>query len=538
MLALKEVIVLLSIIYGISAVRLNNEESRNNTQRNLRRFPANFMFGAATSSYQIEGGWNEGGKGWSMWDHLVRTDPGHIADRSTGDIAANSYHFYKRDVEMLKELGVSIYRFSISWPRILPFGRHDYVNPEGVAYYNNLINELLANGITPFVTIYHWELPQNLNEQGGWLTENIVDWFGDYARVLYRNFGDRVKHWLTINEPYIHCNHGYSRGIHAPRIRSPGIAFYECGRHILLAHARAYHIYKNEFAFQGGQVAIVISSDMSMPSDDSQSSYEAMEDYRAFYVGQYMDPIFSATGNYPQRLIDRVAQASANQGLSESRLRPFTQEQIDYIRGTSDFLALNHYTSKFVYRNDSLNGTFEVPSHQDDAYLGTYPDPSWMQGGTWLFAYPPGLNKLLVHFKEKYNNLTVYVTENGFGNWTTGLVDENRVTYLRGYINSLLDAIDAGVDIRGYCAWSLMDNFEWATGYTMRFGLYQVDFDDANRTRTPRKSALVYKEIIRSRVIDPTYNPDPNAKDDSNSAIVVKTSALFILLSAFVNTLF
>ncbi|XP_038219757.1 myrosinase 1-like [Zerene cesonia] len=265
------------------AVSLKNV-TKSITQRSLRKFPDDFFFGTATSSYQIEGAWNEGGKGWSMWDHLVRTDPGHIRDGTNGDVAANSYHFYEKDIAILKELGVSVYRFSVSWPRILPFGRPDYVNPEGIAYYNKLIDLLLANNITPFLTMYHWELPQNLNEQGGWLTEDIADWFGDYSRVLYQHFGDRVKLWLTINEPHIHCNHGYGTGNHAPRIQSPGIKYYECGRNILLAHARAYHIYDNEFRHQGGRVGLALDSEMGMPSSNSPDDIQAAEDFLQFRV--------------------------------------------------------------------------------------------------------------------------------------------------------------------------------------------------------------------------------------------------------------
>lgn len=218
-----------------------------------------------------------------MWDHLVRTKPETISDRSNGDVAANSYYLYKRDVEMLKELGVNNYRFSISWPRIMPYGRSDYINPHGIAYYNALIDELLANGITPFVTMYHWDLPQNLNEQGGWLNEDIVDWFGDYARVLYQHFGDRVKHWMTINEPHIHCNLGYGYARHAPLISSPGVGYYDCGRHILLASARAYRIYDDEFrASQQGQVGCVLSIEWAIA--ESEEDTQAFVDFAAFHV--------------------------------------------------------------------------------------------------------------------------------------------------------------------------------------------------------------------------------------------------------------
>ncbi|XP_049880431.1 myrosinase 1-like [Pectinophora gossypiella] len=498
----KKILILFSLSF-ISAIS-------NEIDENLKSFPADFEFGTSTASYQIEGAWNEGGKGWSMWDYVARARPEAIRDGSNADIACNSYHLYKRDIEMLKELGVDNYRLSIAWPRILPYGRPDYVNPEGIAYYNAVIDELLANGITPFVTMYHWDLPQNLNEQGGWITDEIVDWFGDYARVLYQHFGDRVKNWLTLNEPYVHCFFGYGRGSHAPLRTSPGVEFYECGRNILLANARAYHIYDEEFrAAQGGKVGLVISMEWVLPLTDSDDDVQGALDYAAYHIDHYMHPIFSEEGNFPQIVIDRVAEASANQGLNASRLRPFAQEQIDYMKGTADFLGLNHYSSKYVYRNSSVEGRYDVPSVEDDIHVVTYQPPSWPSHG-FIYEYAPGLYNLLMYLKDQYNNPVVYITENGFSS-DTGLVDDGRVQYMRNYMRSVVDAVADGANVKGYFAWSLMDNFEWSFGYTLRFGMYQVDMDDPDRTRTPRKSALVYKEILRSRVIDYSYDPDPYA---------------------------
>ncbi|CAH2059642.1 unnamed protein product, partial [Iphiclides podalirius] len=501
-------------------------------QRNVKSFPPDFEFGTATSSYQIEGAWNVDGKGWSMWDHLVRTAPEHIRDNTTGDIAANSYYLYKRDVEMLKELGVVNYRFSISWPRILPYGRPDYVNQLGVDYYNALIDLLLENGITPYVTMYHWDLPQNLNEQGGWLSEDIVDWFADYARVLYANFGDRVKHWMTINEPHIHCYFGYGVAGHAPRIFSPGVGYYECGRNILLANAKAYHLYDEEFrASQGGEVGIVVSMEWTMPESDSLDDLEAVQDHIAFNIGQYMDPIFSESGGYPARLVNRVAAASAAQGLNASRLRPFTNEQIEYMRGTADFLGLNHYTSKIVYRNESLAGTFHVPSNRDDAFYGEYSDPSWPVDSGFVYEYAPGFYHLLVYLKNTYKNPKIYITENGCST-QTGRNDDARVQYYRNYLNALLDALAEGVNVKAYFAWSLMDNFEWSFGYSLRFGIYEIHVDDPERKRFPKKSALVYKEIIRSRIIDYDFDVDPY---ESKAAFGKSATVLMILMLATLN---
>ncbi|CAH2059641.1 unnamed protein product, partial [Iphiclides podalirius] len=507
-------------------------EASSDRHKNLKSFPPDFEFGTATSSYQIEGAWNVDGKGWSMWDHLVRTAPDHIRDNSNGDIAANSYYLYKRDVEMLKELGVDNYRFSISWPRILPYGRPDYVNQLGVDYYNALIDELLANGITPYVTMYHWDLPQNLNELGGWLSEDIVDWFADYARVLYAKFGDRVKHWMTINEPHIHCSFGYGFAEHPPRIFSPGIGYYECGRNILLANAKAYHLYNEEFrASQGGEVGIVVSMEWAIPESDSLDDLEAVQDHIAFNIGQYMDPIFSESGGYPARLVNRVAAASAAQGLNASRLRPFTDEQIEYMRGTADFLGLNHYTSKIVYRNESLAGTFHVPSSGDDAFYGEYAHPSWPIESGFIHEYAPGFYHLLVYLKNTYNNPKIYITENGCST-QTGRNDDGRVQYYRNYLNALLDALAEGVNVKAYFAWSLMDNFEWSFGYVLRFGIYEIDVDDPERKRFPKKSALVYKEIIRSRIIDYDFDVDPY---ESKAAFGKSATVLMILMLTTLN---
>ncbi|XP_050684833.1 myrosinase 1-like [Leptidea sinapis] len=503
----RNITLLLGFIYVTSATKLKNTYNGRNENRT---FPPEFLFGVATSAFQVEGGWNQGGRGWSMWDYEIKTDPGYISDGSKYEVAADSYNQYKRDVGLLKELGVNVYRFSLSWPRILPLGTPDYVNPEGIAYYNKLIDELLANGITPMITIYHWDLPLRLAELGGWLNEDIATWLGDYARVVYQNFGDRVKTWLTINEPFILCSLGYAFGTHAPRVISPGEDFYECGRNVLLAHARMYHIYHDEFKSQGGKVAVIISCDMALPLTDSLDDAEAAEDYFAFTLGQYAHPIFSPQGNYPQRLIDRVSRASSLQGYKQSRLRPFTPEQINYIRGTSDFFGLNSYSSYYVYRNDSLKERFAAPSFEDDMYIGTYTAPEWaIETSSWMYRYAPGLYNLLVYLKKVYNDPVIYITENGSSD-KMGFYDEEKIAYYRGYLNAVLDAIDDGVDVRMYTAWSLMDTFEWNHGYSMRMGLYEMDIEDPNRPVFPRKSALVYKEIIRSRVIDPDYNPEPN----------------------------
>ncbi|KAI5643288.1 glycosyl hydrolase family 1 domain-containing protein [Phthorimaea operculella] len=385
------------------------------------RFPKDFRFGASTSAYQIEGAWNEDGKGLSQWDYLVHTDPSYIADGTNGDVAADSYHLYHRDVEILKELNVDSFRFSISWSRILP------------------------------------------------------------------------------------------NGVHAPRKKAPGTDFYECGRNILLAHAKAYHIYHDEGFGKSinGKVGVTMNLEWGIPSSNATDDVEAVKDYVAFLFDQYMHPIFSAQGNYPKNVLDRVAAVSLKQGLNSSRLRPFTEDEARYIKGTSDFLGINQYSTNVVYRNKSVVGMHPIPSVFDDAFFGTFKEPSWPTSQSpWLAEYAPGLYGVLMYIKDNYDNPIVYITENGFST-LTGLNDDDRVRYLRNYLSAVHQALADGVNVRGYFVWSLMDSFEWATGFSQRFGLYEVDIEDPDRPRTPRKSALVYSEIVRTRSIDFDFNPDP-----------------------------
>ncbi|CAK1602810.1 unnamed protein product [Parnassius mnemosyne] len=473
----------------------------------VRKFPDGFRFGTATASYQVEGAWNEDGKAVNIWDHLTHTQPCIIKDCSNGDIADDSYHLYKRDVEMMRELGLDFYRFSLSWSRILPTSFPDKINEAGVQYYNNLIDELLKYNIQPIITIYHWDLPQKLQEMGGWTNPHIVDWFGDYARTAFQLFGDRVKYWITINEPYQVCNMGYGDVDLAPMLNIKGVAEYMCAKNLLLAHARAYHIYDEEFrSAQEGVIFITCNAEWYEPATENDT--EAANEHNDFQWGQYTHPVFSVTGDFPPAMKKKIAAKSAAQGYPRSRLPEFTSEEIEYIRGSSDYFGLNHYSTFLVYRNESVYGHYESPSFGDDLEALTYEKNEWKIGESEFTKYVPwGFYKLLTKIRRDYNNPPIYVTENGFATYG-GLNDEDRVTYYKGYLNAMLDAIDDGSDVRGYTTWSLMDNFEWKQGYTERFGLYEVDYESPNRTRTPRKSAFVYKQIVRTRELDWHYEPD------------------------------
>ncbi|CAH2059139.1 unnamed protein product, partial [Iphiclides podalirius] len=518
-----------------------------------RRFPDDFLFGTATASYQIEGGWNADDKGENIWDHMTHTKPHVIKDQSNGDIAADTYHNYKRDVEMMRELGLDAYRFSLSWSRILPDGFSNRVSKAGVTFYNNYIDEMLKYGITPMITLYHWDLPQKLQELGGFVNPLFPDWFEDYARVVFEHFGDRVKHWITFNEPMEICFQGYDLTLKAPQLNATGVGVYLCAKSLVLAHARAYHAYRNDFApSQGGQCGITISVNWFDANTESEEDQIAAELFRQGRWGLYAEPIFSEQGGFPKELSERVAQKSMEQGYPRSRMPEFTDEERAFVRGAADFFGVNHYTAQLV---SASGGDFIVPSLSDDVGATSYAPDDWpVAASSWLIAVertktdihsthsvvvavvwlrlpqakgngeqnlapssspqntqqaPDSMLNALTHLKEKYNSPTFYITENG---WSSppgaGLLDDDRIRYYRAALENALDAIDAGVNLKGYMAWSLMDNFEWMEGYTERFGLYQVDFEDPARSRTPRKSAFVYKQIVKSRVIDHEYEPD------------------------------
>lgn len=479
-------------------------------------FPDDFLFGVASSSYQVEGGWNEGGKSMSVWDyqfHVKHINEGEkcwIDDCSDGDVGTDSYHQYKRDVQMLIELGVDHYRFSISWPRILPTGFANKINEEGVEYYNNLINELLENDIIPLVTIYHWELPQALQDLGGWANPLVADWFREYSRILFELFGDRVKHWITINEPLMVCQMGYGDKLMAPAIVSKGIGNYLCFKNLLLAHAEAYHLYDDEFRnSQNGIIGITINLMWYEPLTDSNEDAEAAKDLRAF-ENWPADPIFSKNGNFSERMANRIAERSREQGFPYSRLPVLTEKEVDFIHNSADFFGLNYYSTYALYRNASvpdkrqqgyngLLGIYGVPSYVDDVNASMTTKPEYRESFKFT-NYPPGFYKLLKYIQETYQNPPIIITENGYPIERT-LNDDKHVDYLTGHLKVLKKAMDEGVQVTGYTYWSLMDSFEWGSGYTIKFGLYDVDFNDAARPRIPKKSAQVYADIINSRKV-------------------------------------
>ncbi|CAH0702842.1 unnamed protein product [Spodoptera exigua] len=478
-------------------------------------FPDDFIFGVSTAAFQIEGGWNEGGKGESMWDTYVHAHPEYTADHSNGDVAADSYHLYMDDIDMIKSMGVDHYRLSISWPRILPNGTDNNISYDGAKYYRTLFKELLKVNITPVVTLFHWDMPTPLMDLGGWSNPAIVDFFEDYARVAFNLYGDLVKMWTTINEPHQHCYNGYGRDYFVPALKSHGIGEYLCSHYILLAHARAYRLYEREFKpYQKGKVAITLDAFWADPKDPHKpEDVEAAENYLQMHLGIYAHPIFSDFGDYPSFVRERVNNMSSLQGFSRSRLPYFSDEEIKMLRGSADFFGLNHYTT-FLMSPSSMEPDWDVPSLDHDTGVRMDQNLSWPRpGADWLTVNPPGFRKLINWIHNKYNvlkKIPIIITENGMSD-KGQTEDYERVSYYNEYLNQVLIAINEdGCNVKGYFSWTLMDDFEWNDGYTTKFGLFKVDFDSPLKTRTPKLSAHNFANIVRTRLIDFDYIKPPS----------------------------
>ncbi|KAK6184280.1 hypothetical protein SNE40_006780 [Patella caerulea] len=467
---------------------------KNVDQFHIDKFPEEFMFGAATSAAQVEGGWDVDGKGASIWDTFANADK--VKDKSTPQIACDSYHNYKQDIVLLKQLGVKFYRFSIAWPRIMPDGITR--NDKGIEYYHNLIDELKMNQIIPMVTIYHWDLPQSLENYGGWLNSSIVDRFRNYAHLLFEEYGGKVDWWITLNEPWVFVVKGYGNGEFAPGISDdPGRKPYIAAHNAIKAHAEAYHDYHDNYKGKG-KIGITLNIDWQEPKDPyNPDDIEASEWAIQTFLGWFAHPVY-INGDYPDVMKTKIATISTEQGLGGSRLPEFTAAEKARINGTSDFFGINSYSTNLAYKDDPSRAGKEAPDYFKDRGILSDFDPSWPgSGSTWLKVVPWGLRKILNWVKNNYGDREILITENGVSDNTGTLQDSQRAAFIRNYINEVLKAVKYdGINVIGYTAWSLMDNFEWQSGYTERFGLYHVDFEDANRTRTPKSSAQEFHKII------------------------------------------
>lgn len=469
-----------------------------------RCFPDDFLWGAATASYQIEGAWNTSGKGENLWDWYTHTYPENIEDGSNGDVACDSYNKYEEDIGLLDNLGVDFYRFSISWSRILPEGTVNKVNQEGVDYYINIFTKLQEKNIAPVVTLYHWDLPLKLHQLGGWSNPIIADYFADYASLCFELFGQYVKYWITLNEPITQCLYGYGLGWHAPGYTQSGILTYKCAYTKLLAHAKAYRAYNETFKKTlNGNVGIVLVSIWYEPKTNSTEDIEAAENAVQWAFGLFAHPIY--IGNWPQVMIDRIGNLSEAQGFTRSRLPSFTTDEIDLIKGTHDYLGFNFYTVNYATPTANLSATENTNvGYLVDRGTTSSVDSSWPQSSaSWIYSVPTGIRTMLNWVNNRYNRPKILITENGWATESNELNDTDRITYTQDHLCNVLKAkyVD-GVNVIGYTHWSLIDNFEWNSGYTEGFGLVAVNFSSPDRTRTPKLSYYWYKNVTESGCLE------------------------------------
>nr|AYP71170.1 rutin-hydrolyzing enzyme [Fagopyrum tataricum] len=469
-------------------------------------FPEGFVFGAGSAAYQFEGSAAEDGRGASIWDYFTHQYPEKIKDGSNGDAANDFYHLYKEDVKLAKEMGLDSFRFSISWSRILPTGKvSGGINTLGIKFYSDLIDELINNGLKPFVTLFHWDLPQGLMDQyGGFLSNEVVDDFQDYANVVFAAFGSRVKYWTTLNEPNLSAEFGYSLGLHAPgrcsdymrtcKAGDSATEPYIVGHNLLLCHAAVVELYKTRYAYQKGIIGIVVSTNMVVPMNDTLADRLATRRAIDFNFGWFLDPI--VYGDYPTTM----------RSFLGSRLPNFTAEQSTSLKQSFDFPGLNYYTTFYAANSCSYNSVNISYSTDSRAILSSYKDGVAIGESTpsaWLCIYPQGLQYLLRYIKARYNNPYIFITENGMAQKSNGsladnptiLQDAQRIRYYNEHLHYLLEAIKEGSRVGGYYAWSFLDDFEWGSGYTTRFGLTFVDFN-TNLKRYPKDSYYWFKNFL------------------------------------------
>jgi beta-glucosidase len=437
----------------------------------VNSFPDGFVWGAATASYQIEGAWNEDGKGESIWDRFSHT-PGKIEHGDTGDVACDHYHRWRDDVALMKRLGLQAYRFSIAWPRVMPQGR-GAINPAGLAFYDRLVDALLAEGIQPFVTLYHWDLPQALQDQGGWGERAICSAFTDYAEQMVRRLGDRVRHWTTFNEPAVIAFVGHRDGRHAPGARDEKLAL-QVAHHLLLSHGLAVQAMRA--VAPGIQVGIVLDA---WPVDILDETPASRVTARRIWQGGpawFLDPLFR--GQYPaETLAERASIAPAMQA-----------DDFVHIIQPLDFFGLNSYSRHVV----DGQGRLVKPVAGSE-----YTEMGWE-------VQAPAMRRLLNHLHREYRLPPVFITENGAAfrdeiNSDGRVHDPRRVNYLREHLQAVRQAIADGVDVRGYFAWSLLDNFEWGFGFSKRFGLVYVDY--ATQRRIVKDSGEWYAQVIAANAL-------------------------------------
>lgn len=443
-------------------------------------FPDNFLWGAATASYQIEGAWNKHGKGESNWDRFTHT-PGNIKNNDTGDVADDHYNRWKKDIVLMKKIGLKAYRFSISWTRILPAGRGK-VNQKGLDFYSKLVDGLLEAGITPFVTLNHWDIPQALEEQGGWAVRSTAEAFVDYANIVSRTLGDRVKNWITHNEPAVVAWMGYGMGIHAPGLKDFSLAV-PVSHHLLLSHGWAVPVIRRNSP--NAEVGITLNIAWAVAGSNSRADLNSVRTEEGRWFRWFADPLYNR--GYPYDVHEDFKKMNALPN-EMSFVQP---GDMDAISTPTDFLGLNYY-SRHVHRVNS-------PENEPQIVFSKPKTPeNWTEMGWEIF--PEGLTGILSRAYFDYQPSKIYLTENG-ASYSTGpdengnVPDELRTNYLRTHFAAAHRAMQAGVPLAGYFVWSLLDNFEWSHGYSQRFGMVWVDYE--TQKRILKDSAKWYRNVIK-----------------------------------------
>ena len=443
-------------------------------------FPENFIWGTATASYQIEGAWDKHGKGESVWDRFAHT-PGKIQNNETGDMANDHYRLWKKDIALMKKLGLQAYRFSISWPRVLPMGRGK-VNQKGLDFYSKLVDGLLNAGITPFATLEHWDLPQVLEDKGGWTARSTSDAFVEYVDVMSRALGDRVKNWITHNEPAVVAWLGYETGVHAPGIKDFPASL-RAAHHLLLSHGMTLPVIRSNSA--GAEAGITLNIGWKVAASNSKMDMELARLDDGKWFRWFADPIYGR--GYPADMTNHFSKLG---GLPNG-LDFVKPGDMDVIANPTDFIGLNYYGRNLHRVNvpdNDLQINFPMPNTPEH----------WTEMG-WE-NYPDGLTGVLGRVYFDYLPLKIYITENGASYSTPpdelgNVPDVYRTNYLKTHFAAAHRAMQAGVPLAGYFVWSMMDNFEWSFGFSQRFGIVWVDFE--TQKRILKDSAKWYKTVIR-----------------------------------------
>jgi beta-glucosidase len=445
------------------------------------RFPENFVWGTATSAQQIEGGRDRDGRDESIWDRFA-TVPGKIEDGSNCDTTCDHYHRWPQDIELMQWLGTGAYRFSTSWARVMPDGRTS--NPRGLDFYDRLVDGLLTAGVTPFLTLNHWDMPQTLLETGGWCARDTAHRFVEYAAAVSARLGDRVQQWCTHNEPWCVATLGYEEGHHAPGLKSPADGLY-AAHHLLLSHGWAADVIRANAL--DPHVGIVIIHCPAMPATDSATDHDAARWFDGFFNRWYLEPLYR--GAYPA---DAVADRVARGHLPEGDL-PFVQDgDLAAISAPMDYLGVNYYSRNIMRMNEDGKPAAVPGGRKEDRT-----EMGWE-------VFPQGLTDTLVRIHRDYAPPRIYIAENGAAfadpEVKNGrIADVRRASYLREHLKAAHAALETGVPLHGYFAWSLLDNFEWSYGFSKKFGLFQVDFDTF--ARTAKDSAYLYRDIIARNAV-------------------------------------